>query len=328
MRTLPHRQPPMNRFMGFSVELDSLGANNEAGKRLQPLAKTGSKSCTNTDQTSCIPFFSGVPLGKCKSWGCGGASSGRAPRVRAPFFVRDSTDFHRFAPQGQKAYKYKMHNSEGSPAGNVSPELDGNWPTRLLDINIDKQHERKRHAEHVVAGLLHDIGELGIWNIVPRARSYWDRLGVSPIDAHDGRITRGDYADARAERERKQARRGAAAAPSDDAEADRRIPRAVAGDQVRPHDAGAGLAAVHTTGAPEPLSREGGEQNPLDGVRYSELAPELLMRRMRWIWVGQTRSGMPAEWSTDSFSEPALGERHFVVLGGSTIRRRSLPVTA
>ena len=71
----------------------------------------------------------------------------------------------------------------------------------LLDIEVQKQHRGNRYAEKAVAGIVADAGEIGIWHIVPSARSWWERIGTQTVDAHNGTLAFNDYADARSGRE-------------------------------------------------------------------------------------------------------------------------------
>lgn len=117
---------------------------------------------------------------------------------------RDVTSAHDvfYRPLGtEQAVKYDLHNNTGRKVGHVVLELDGNWPTKLLDIEVNSEDRGKGYAENAVAGITADVGELGIWHIVPDARGWWDRLGAAPTDAYHGVISFNEYADARSARE-------------------------------------------------------------------------------------------------------------------------------
>lgn len=100
-----------------------------------------------------------------------------------------------------KAVEYQISNIKGEVVGYTVLEIDGGFPVRLLDIFINEDHRGKGYAEKTVAGLANDAGELGVWNIVDGARSWWEGIGVRPTDSQNGVISFRDYADARAERE-------------------------------------------------------------------------------------------------------------------------------
>lgn len=117
---------------------------------------------------------------------------------------RDVTETHDifYRPLGnERAVKYDINNPQGKKVGHVVLELDGSWPLTLLDIEVAKNEQRNRIAERTVAAITQDVGELGIWTIVPGARSWWERIGTRPVDEHNGTIAFDDYADARADRE-------------------------------------------------------------------------------------------------------------------------------
>lgn len=118
-----------------------------------------------------------------------------------PRDVTESHDVFYKPPGNERAVKYDIHDTTGKKVGYTVVELDGDMPTRLLDIQIDKSEQGKQHAENTVAALAADAGELGIWHIIDSARSWWDRIGTRTVDEYDGAINFRDYADARAGRE-------------------------------------------------------------------------------------------------------------------------------
>lgn len=118
-----------------------------------------------------------------------------------PHDVTEGHDVFYKALGKDRAIDYDIKDKDGNVVGNVVLEMDGDFPKRLLDININKDKQRGRHGENTVAAITADAGELGIWNIIPSARSWWERVGTRTVDAGDGIISFKDYADARASRE-------------------------------------------------------------------------------------------------------------------------------
>lgn len=117
---------------------------------------------------------------------------------------RDVTESHDvfYKPLGnERAVKYDLHDAEGKKVGYTVLELDGDWPKRLLDIQVNEEHRGKQIAENTVTSLLSDTGELGIWSIVPSARSFWERIGTRANGEHDGVVSLEDNAVARANRQ-------------------------------------------------------------------------------------------------------------------------------
>jgi hypothetical protein len=70
----------------------------------------------------------------------------------------------------------------------------------LLDIEVREANRGKRTAEYAVAGVVSDVGELPISNIVEGARTWWDRIGTASVDVTGGTLAFDAYADARASR--------------------------------------------------------------------------------------------------------------------------------
>ena len=126
---------------------------------------------------------------------------GKHVSLSAPRDVTESHDVF-YRPTGsERAVKYDIRSANGQIVGHTVLEIDGDWPTQLLDIAIQDQHKGKRYAEKAVAGIVADAGEIGIWHIIPSARSWWERVGTQTVDAHNGTLAFNDYADARASRE-------------------------------------------------------------------------------------------------------------------------------
>lgn len=121
--------------------------------------------------------------------------------LSSPRDVTESHDVFYRPIGGERAVKYDIRSANGQIVGHTVLEIDGDWPTILLDIEVQKQHRGNRYAEKAVAGIVADAGEIGIWHIVPSARSWWERIGTQTVDAHNGTLAFNDYADARASRE-------------------------------------------------------------------------------------------------------------------------------
>lgn len=121
--------------------------------------------------------------------------------LTAPRDVSGGFDVFYKAEDGHQAVKYDIKNNKGEKVGYTVLEMNGGFPKRLLDIVIDKDKQGARHGENTVAAITADAGELGIWNIVPGAKSWWDRIGTKTVDEYDGSINFKDYSDARASRE-------------------------------------------------------------------------------------------------------------------------------
>lgn len=121
--------------------------------------------------------------------------------LSSPRDVTESHDVFYRPIGGERAVKYDIRSANGQIVGHTVLEIDGDWPTILLDIEVQKQHRGNRYAEKAVAGIVADAGEIGIWHIVQSARSWWERIGTQTVDAHNGTLAFNDYADARASRE-------------------------------------------------------------------------------------------------------------------------------
>jgi len=124
--------------------------------------------------------------------------------LTSPVDVTEGHDVF-YKPLGnERAVKYQIQDANGRSVGYTVLELADGWPTLLLDIEVAETERGKRYAEQTVAAIANDAGELGIWHIVPSARSWWERIGAAPVDAHNGTIDFNGYADARASRENAQ----------------------------------------------------------------------------------------------------------------------------
>jgi len=102
---------------------------------------------------------------------------------------------------GERAVQYDIRGQNGEVVGYAVLEIDGGFPTKILDIEVDKSLRGQRYGEKTVAAIAADAGEIGVWHIIPSSRSWWERVGVRQTDEHHGLITFDDYADARAVRE-------------------------------------------------------------------------------------------------------------------------------
>ena len=124
--------------------------------------------------------------------------------LTSPVDVTEGHDVF-YKPLGnERAVKYEIQDANGRSVGYTVLELADGWPTLLLDIEVAETERGKRYAEQTVAAIANDAGELGIWHIVPSARSWWERIGAAPVDEHNGTIDFNGYADARASRENAQ----------------------------------------------------------------------------------------------------------------------------
>lgn len=127
--------------------------------------------------------------------------SSRHVALRNPRDVTEGHDIF-YKPLGnERAVKYDIANSGDEVVGAVVLELEDGWPTLLLDIEVKDELRGNQYAERTVAAIANDAGQLGIWHIIPSARSWWERNGTVPVDEHNGSLTFHDYADARADRE-------------------------------------------------------------------------------------------------------------------------------
>lgn len=120
---------------------------------------------------------------------------------------RDVTEGHDvfYRPVGnERAIRYSILNNDGETVGDLVLELESGWPTKILDIAVNEKDRGNKYAERTVAAIARDVGEIGVWHIVPDARAFWNRIGTSPIDEHDGVLSFDAYADARADRENAQ----------------------------------------------------------------------------------------------------------------------------
>lgn len=102
---------------------------------------------------------------------------------------------------GERAVQYDIRGPNGEVVGYAVLEIDGGFPTKILDIEVDKSLRGQRYGEKTVAAITADAGEIGVWHIVPSARSWWERIGVRQTDEHHGLISFDDYSDVRAARE-------------------------------------------------------------------------------------------------------------------------------
>ena len=120
-----------------------------------------------------------------------------------PHDVTATHDATYFPPLGATAIKWGIKDAQsGVAVGYTVLEMINGEPARLLDIQLGEGKKGQGYGEKTLAALLASRdSDLGIWQIIDTARSWWDRIGVRPIDAHDGAINFGDYADARVERE-------------------------------------------------------------------------------------------------------------------------------
>lgn len=129
---------------------------------------------------------------------------GEKVSLRSPRDVTRDVDVFYKAPEGRTAVKYDIHApGVAEPVGYVALEMDGDWPTRVLDLEVANAYRGKGYAEDTITSLLSDVGQLDIWTIVPDAQSWWSRIGAesyASASTTDGSISLESNAVARAGR--------------------------------------------------------------------------------------------------------------------------------